>query len=50
MSDSGVPREHLGATADQIANFALRIDLATHALFTQIREFDAHEGWSGSGF
>jgi hypothetical protein len=50
---SGTPvltREQLDTLADQIADFSLRIDLATHALFTHLREFDAHDGWSGSGF
>jgi hypothetical protein len=50
MNGSEATREHLDALADQIANFSLRIDLATHALFTHLREFDAHDGWSGSGF
>ena len=43
-------REQLDALADQIADFSLRINLTTHALFTHLREFDTHDGWSGSGF
>jgi hypothetical protein len=43
-------REQLDALADQIANLSLRIDVAQHSLCTDLRQFDAHDGWSGMGF
>jgi hypothetical protein len=43
-------RERLDELAKQIAEFSLHIDLAQHALFTHLREFDAHDGWINSGF
>ncbi len=43
-------REHLDALAEQIATFSLRIDLATQAMLTYLREFDSLDGWEGSGF
>ena len=49
-STPALSREQIDALATQIADFSLRIDLATHALFTHLREFDTHDGWSGSGF
>jgi hypothetical protein len=51
MDDSTVmTRERLDELANQIAEFSLHIDLAQHALFTHLREFDAHDGWANSGF
>ncbi len=51
MKDSQVrTREYLDGLAEQIANFSLRIDLATQAMLTYLREFDSHDGWAGSGF
>ncbi|MFV8754764.1 DUF222 domain-containing protein [Nannocystaceae bacterium ST9] len=43
-------REQLDLLAGQIADLSLRIDVAKHTLLTHLRTFDAHEGWSGSGF
>jgi hypothetical protein len=48
--DSPMTREQLDALADQIANLSLRIDVAQHSLCTDLRQFDAHDGWSGMGF
>jgi hypothetical protein len=43
-------REQLDSLAEQIANLSLRIDIAKHALLTHLRDFDAQNGWAGSGF
>ncbi len=43
-------REQIDALATQIADLSLRIDVAKHSLLTHLRQFDAHEGWAGSGF
>jgi hypothetical protein len=43
-------REQLDSLAEQIANLSLRIDIAKHTLLTHLREFDANDGWAGSGF
>jgi hypothetical protein len=43
-------REQLDALAEQIATLSLRIDLATQAMLTYLREFDSLDGWEGSGF
>jgi hypothetical protein len=45
-----VTREYLDALGEEIAGFSLRIDLATQAMLTYLREFDSHDGWAGSGF
>jgi hypothetical protein len=50
MDDISMTREQLDALADQIANLSLRIDVAQHSLCTDLRQFDAHDGWSGMGF
>ncbi len=42
--------ERLDALAEQIAAYSLRIDLATQAMLTYLREFDSLDGWEGSGF
>jgi hypothetical protein len=42
--------EQLEALGEAIASFAVRIDVAEYALLTQLRRFDAHEGWARSGF
>ena len=42
-------REHLDRLADSIATLSLHIDIAKHQLLTKLREFDAHEGWRGTG-
>jgi hypothetical protein len=42
--------EQLDLLGNQIAELSLRIDIAQHALFAHLRNFDAHEGWSNSGF
>jgi hypothetical protein len=47
---SKMTREQLETLADQIADLSLRIDMAKHSLLTHLREFDARDGWSGSGF
>jgi hypothetical protein len=47
---SMMTREQLDGLADQIADLSLRIDVAKHLLLTHLREFDAHDGWAGSGF
>ena len=43
-------REQLDRLANQIADLSLRIDVAKHTLLAHLREFDAHDGWAGSGF
>lgn len=43
-------REQLHGLAEQIAELSLRIDVAQHALFTHLREFDVHDGWGNSGY
>lgn len=50
MSDTSLTRAQLEALAQQIADLSLRIDVAKHSLLTQLRTFDAHEGWAGTGF
>ncbi len=50
MNGASLTREQLDTLADQIVNLSLRIDIAQHSLCTHLREFDAHEGWAGSGF
>ncbi len=51
MSGSQVlTREKLDMLAQEIADWSVRIDLATQALFTHLRMFDEHDGWAGSGF
>ncbi len=48
MSDGRVlSREYLDALAEQIATFSLRIDLATQAMLTYLREFDSPRGLGG---
>src|SRR5690349_2126746 len=42
-------REELESLGERIAELSLRIDKAKHALVTQLRDFDAHEGWGRSG-
>jgi hypothetical protein len=55
MSDIAACREplltpdQLDALGDEIASFAVRIDIAEHALLTRLRLFDAHEAWGRSG-
>ncbi len=44
--DAVVPIDQL---ATQIAEFARCIDAAKHRLLTRVREFDARNGWAGSG-
>ncbi len=43
-------REQLDALANQIVNLSLHIDVTQHSLCTHLRQFDAHDGWSGMGF
>jgi hypothetical protein len=50
MDGTSMTREQLDALANQIANLSLRIDVAQHSLSTHLRQFDAHDGWSGMGF
>jgi hypothetical protein len=50
MDGTWMTREQLDSLADQIANLSLRIDVAQHSLFTDLRQFDAHDGWHGMGF
>jgi hypothetical protein len=45
-----ITRQQLDLLATQIADLSLRIDVAKHSLLTHLREFDAHDGWAGSGF
>jgi hypothetical protein len=44
--ETTIPLDQL---ATQIAEFARCIDAAKHHLLTRIREFDARDGWAGSG-
>jgi hypothetical protein len=39
-------KEQLEALGEEIATFAARVDVATHALITKLRKFDEHEGWA----
>jgi hypothetical protein len=41
--------EQLEALGEEIATFAARVDVATHAMLTRLRTFDAHEGWGSTG-
>jgi hypothetical protein len=51
MDDSTVmTRDQLVGLGEEIAELSLRIDIAQHALFTHLRQFDAHDGWANSGF
>jgi hypothetical protein len=45
-AESLVPIDQL---ATQIAEFARCVDAAQHGLLTRIREFEARNGWTGSG-
>jgi hypothetical protein len=45
-SDVAVPLDQL---ATQIAEFSRCVDAAKHHLLTRIRDFDARNGWAGSG-
>ena len=45
-AESIIPIDQL---ATQIAEYARCIDAAKHGWLTRIREFDAREGWAGSG-
>jgi hypothetical protein len=47
--DAPVSRERLDSLAQKIATLSLRIDAAKHQLLTYLREFDAHDGWAGTG-
>jgi hypothetical protein len=40
----------LDALGEEIANFAVRIDVAEHALIHKLRVFDAHGAWARAGF
>jgi hypothetical protein len=42
--DESMSKAQLQALGEEIATFAARIDVATHALITRLRQFDAHEG------
>jgi hypothetical protein len=48
--DGSMTREQLDAVASQIVDLSLRIDVAQHSLCAHLRQFDAHDGWSGMGF
>ncbi|NJK32581.1 MAG: DUF222 domain-containing protein [Deltaproteobacteria bacterium] len=48
--DTSMTREQLDLLANQIAELSLRIDVAKHSLLTNLRIFDAHDGWAGLGF
>jgi hypothetical protein len=51
MDDGAVlTRDQIELLANQIADLSLRIDVAKHSLLTYLRQFDAHDGWSGLGF
>src|SRR5689334_24604613 len=50
MDGVSMTREQLDALANQIANLSLRIDVAQHSMCTDLRRFDARDGWSGMGF
>jgi hypothetical protein len=43
-------KEELEALGEEIATFAARVDVATHALITKLRQFDEHEGWARADF
>jgi hypothetical protein len=43
-------REQLDVIGQGIADLSLRIDVAKHEMLTQLRTFDAHDGWANSGF
>jgi hypothetical protein len=43
--DETMTIDELEALGEEIATFAARIDVATHALITRLRTFDEHEGW-----
>lgn len=42
--------EQVDTLERQIVELSLRIDIAKHAMLTHLREFDACEGWGGTGF
>jgi hypothetical protein len=42
-------RERIAGLADKIATLSLHIDLAKQQMLTYLREFDAHQGWVGTG-
>jgi hypothetical protein len=46
VHDESMSKEQLHALGEKIATFAAKLDVATHALITQLREFDEHEGWA----
>jgi hypothetical protein len=48
--DAALTSEQLDSLERQIVELSLRIDIAKHAMLTHLRDFDAHEGWGGTGF
>jgi hypothetical protein len=46
VHDESMSKEQLHALGEKIATFAAKLDVATHALITQLRQFDEHEGWA----
>ena len=49
-SDESMSNEQLEALGEEIATFAARVDVATHALITRLRTFDQHEGWARADY
>jgi hypothetical protein len=50
VSDESMSNEEMKALGEEIATFAAKLDVATHALITRLRRFDANEGWAQDDF
>jgi hypothetical protein len=44
VHDESMSKAQLKSLGEEIATFAARVDVATHALIARLRQFDAHEG------
>jgi hypothetical protein len=44
VHDESMSKAQLKSLGEEIATFAARVDVATHALIAKLRQFDAHEG------
>ena len=48
--DARLDVEALEALGEEVASFAVRLDVAEHALLHKLQVFDAHEAWGPAGF
>jgi hypothetical protein len=50
VHDESMSKAQLKSLGEEIATFAARVDVATHALIAKLRQFDAHEGHAHDEF